>query len=78
MVEPFTYIIDEIHNGDISVDYRPLVKELVQSILVNNINQEDLSRRFHSTIVHIIATVCSLLSERYGTDQIVLSGGVFL
>ncbi|TGB98142.1 carbamoyltransferase HypF [Escherichia sp. E2661] len=77
MVEPFTYIIDEIHNGDISVDYRPLVKELVQSILVNNINQEDLSRRFHSTIVHIIATVCSLLSERYGTDQIVLSGGVF-
>ena len=77
MAKPFKYIIDESYNGRIIIDYRPLVKELVQSILVSNIKEEELSRRFHSTIVDIIVTVCSLLTQRYKTDQIVLSGGVF-
>lgn len=77
MVKPFKYIIDESYNGRIIIDYRPLVKELVQSILISNIKEEELSRRFHSTIVDIIVTVCSLLTQRYKTDQIVLSGGVF-
>ncbi|EDZ5934444.1 carbamoyltransferase HypF [Salmonella enterica subsp. enterica serovar Chandans] len=77
MAKPFKYVMDESNNGRIIVDYRPLVNELVQSILVSDINKEELSRRFHSTIVDIIATVCSLLTQRYGTDQIILSGGVF-
>src|SRR5581483_8924358 len=37
-----------------------------------------IARRFHSTLVEVIAAVCDSLRLATGTDAVVLSGGVFL
>ena len=37
-----------------------------------------IARRFHSTLVEIIAAVCERLREATGLEAVVLSGGVFL
>ena len=37
-----------------------------------------IARRFHSTLVEIVAQVCGRLRQRTGLDAVVLSGGVFL
>ncbi len=37
-----------------------------------------IARRFHSTIVEVIARVCGRLRAETGLDAVVLSGGVFL
>jgi len=37
-----------------------------------------IGRRFHSTLVEIIALVCARLSAASGLDTVALSGGVFL
>jgi hydrogenase maturation protein HypF len=37
-----------------------------------------IARRFHSTMVELIATVCDRLRQTTGLAAVVLSGGVFL
>ena len=37
-----------------------------------------IGRRFHSTIVELIAQVCDRLRSASGLDAVVLSGGVFM
>ncbi|XBS68881.1 carbamoyltransferase HypF [Acerihabitans sp. KWT182] len=76
MAEPLDYDIRDL-DGCLEVDYRPLVGELVRLLRSPMGNVAELSRRFHSTIVDIIGEVCQCLAQRYGIDQIVLSGGVF-
>ncbi|WON77440.1 carbamoyltransferase HypF [Serratia sp. UGAL515B_01] len=76
MAKPFEYDIKE-RDGCLEVDYRPLVGELVRLLREPVGDVAELSRRFHSTIVDMIGEVCCRLVERFGVEQIVLSGGVF-
>lgn len=74
--QPFTYEIVE-NDSHIEVDYRPIIRELISELKCSTINLPELSRRFHSTIVDIISTVCLRLATISGIKQVVLSGGVF-
>lgn len=76
MVEPFTFDVIEC-DDHFEVDYRPMVKEIVSVLACKSFNLPELSRRFHSTIVEMITAICKRLSILSGTNQIVLSGGVF-
>ncbi len=59
------------------IDTRPLIRAVAQDVS-HSIDATKIARRFHSTIVEIIATVCARLRRDVGLDAVVLSGGVFM
>lgn len=38
---------------------------------------DDIAKKFHATLAHLIARTCSHFSEKFDADRICLSGGVF-
>jgi hydrogenase maturation protein HypF len=58
------------------VDTRPLVAEVVRDIK-RGVEDAEIGRRFHSTVVEIAARVCSRLRQQTGINTVALSGGVF-
>jgi hydrogenase maturation protein HypF len=79
----YPFAIERAH-GDASsaepllaVDTRPLIAEIVDEVR-RGTAAGLISRRFHSTLVEIVAQVCSQLRELTGLGAVVLSGGVFL
>ncbi len=75
----------EFHPGDggadaepaLVVDTRPLVRAAADDAS-RGVGPARIARRFHSTIVEIIATVCGQIRAPPALDAAVLSGGVFL
>ena len=65
-------------DGRIEIDHRPLIRALTQAVTSGPVNAADLSRRFHATVVAMIAEVSARLAERAATRTVVLSGGVFM
>jgi hydrogenase maturation protein HypF len=59
------------------VDTRPLIRAILRDV-EDGIAREVIARRFHSTMVEIIAVVCERIRARTARDIVVLSGGVFL
>ncbi len=59
------------------VDTRPLIRAVAEDV-VGGIPVPQIARRFHSTIVSMIAAVCGRLRSATGIDVVVLSGGVFM
>jgi hydrogenase maturation protein HypF len=59
------------------IDTRPLIAA-VASDVHNKLCPEHIARRFHSTLVKIIARACRRIREQTGLDVVVLSGGVFM
>jgi hydrogenase maturation protein HypF len=59
------------------VDPRPLIRAVVEDVS-RGTDATRIARRFHSTMVEIIAAVCGRLRQESGLDTVVLSGGVFL
>ncbi len=59
------------------VDTRPLIRA-VAAEATNGVPAARIARRFHSTLVHLIAAVCARLRQTTGLNVVVLSGGVFL
>ncbi len=59
------------------IDTRPLIAEVAAEVRRGR-DAAVIGRRFHSTLVEIVAQVCSRLRERTGLAVVVLSGGVFL
>ena len=75
---PFQLVEDaESPESPILIDTRPLIhavaREVTRATAVSRI-----ARRFHSTLVDIIAVVCGRLRSTTGVGVVVLSGGVFL
>ncbi|OJH34361.1 carbamoyltransferase HypF [Cystobacter ferrugineus] len=78
MLPPLAYSL-EAQEDRLVVDYRPLIRELVEELRGGATpDVKRLSRRFHSTVVDIIGQMCGRLAERHGTRTVVLSGGVFM
>ncbi|AUX21615.1 hydrogenase maturation protein HypF [Sorangium cellulosum] len=75
--DPLRYDIEE-RDGRLIVDYRPLVRDLLRALEEPDATPAHLSRRFHSTVVDVIAQVCRRLAERYDVRRVVMSGGVFM
>jgi hydrogenase maturation protein HypF len=61
----------------LSIDTRPLVAAVVRDVN-QGIEPTLIARRFHTTLVEVIATVAGKLRNTTGLSTVVLSGGVFL
>jgi len=59
------------------IDTRPLITAIAEDAN-RKVDAALISRRFHSTLVEVIAQVCGLIREATGLEAVVLSGGVFL
>jgi hydrogenase maturation protein HypF len=58
------------------IDTRPLIAEIALELRRGR-EPAKIGRRFHSTLVEIVAHVASRLRRRTGLDVVVMSGGVF-
>jgi hydrogenase maturation protein HypF len=59
------------------VDTRPIIRAVAQDAS-QGLEARCIARRFHSTMVELIATVCNQLRQATGLEVVVLSGGVFM
>ena len=58
------------------VDTRPLIHEIVAD-LARGMPRAVMARRFHSTIVEVVAAVCEQVRQSRGLHRVVVTGGVF-
>jgi hydrogenase maturation protein HypF len=58
------------------IDTRQLIRAAVRDA-ATGVGAALVARRFHSTVLEIVATVCHRLREETGVSAVVLSGGVF-
>lgn len=68
--------LDPASEPPLVVDTRPMVREIASDV-ARGADARSIARRFHDTIVRIIAAVCAAIREESGLDRVVLSGGVF-
>jgi hydrogenase maturation protein HypF len=59
------------------VDTRPIIRAVARDVQ-QGLGPNRIARRFHSTIVEIIAAVCARIRQTRVLDTVVLSGGVFM
>jgi hydrogenase maturation protein HypF len=59
------------------VDTRPLVRAVARDA-ASGVGPAKIGRRFHSSLVEVVATVCDQLRRETGLGAVALSGGVFL
>jgi hydrogenase maturation protein HypF len=59
------------------VDTRPLIRAVVHDVRTGA-RPAAIARRFHSTLVEIVAAVCDRIRRDTGLDAVALGGGVFL
>jgi hydrogenase maturation protein HypF len=60
-----------------AIDTRPLITAVADEAC-QQVDAALIARRFHATVVDLIAQVCERLREATGLGAVVLSGGVFL
>jgi hydrogenase maturation protein HypF len=65
------------HHSPLSIDTRPLIRAVARDVR-SSVRPAVIARRFHSTIVEMIAAVCDRIREESQLERVVLSGGVFL
>jgi hydrogenase maturation protein HypF len=78
----YPFALEEAREGEppadvIVVDTRPLILAVVRDAS-GGTGAARIARRFHSTLVEVIAAVCDRLRGETGLESVVLSGGVFL
>ena len=69
--------VDGSAESTLLIDTRPLIAAIATEA-TRKVGAALIARRFHSTLVDMIARVCSRLRETTGLEAVVLSGGVFL
>ncbi len=67
----------ESMQGPLVVDTRPLIRAVSEDV-AGGVPTTSIARRFHSTMVSMIAAVCGRLRLATGIEVVVLSGGVFM
>jgi hydrogenase maturation protein HypF len=74
---PFELSLPDETEAPLIVDTRPLIRAVAEEA-ASGVSATLIARRFHSTLVALIALVCDRLREATGIETVVLSGGVFL
>jgi hydrogenase maturation protein HypF len=59
-----------------TIDARAMLRAITADV-TRGMPPESVARCFHDSLAHMIETVCCRLRERYGVDNVCLSGGVF-
>src|SRR5262249_29477501 len=60
-----------------SIDTRPLIRAVAEDV-GRGTDTALIARRFHSTMVELIALVCARIRAARGLTEVVMSGGVLL
>jgi hydrogenase maturation protein HypF len=68
---------EETAETPLVIDTRPTIRAVVEEA-TRGTSAALIARRFHSTLVHLIAAICSRLRQTTNIEDVVLSGGVFL
>jgi hydrogenase maturation protein HypF len=68
---------DEAKQPPIEIDTRPLIAAVADDVR-RGISAGLIARRFHTTMVEIIASVCKHLRDQTRLESVALSGGVFM
>jgi hydrogenase maturation protein HypF len=76
-VYPFDLAAPSNLDTPLVVDTRPLIRG-VASDVEKGVERSLIARRFHSTLVDVVAVVCGRVREATGLEAVVLSGGVFM
>ncbi len=63
--------------GPLVVDTRPLIAAVAADV-ADGVDAALIARRFHTTLVEVIVTVCKRIRQNMSLNAVVLSGGVFL
>ena len=63
-------------NGIYKIATSSLIKDIVED-LIQNISPENISYKFHLTLIKLFTELCCVLKKETGLQRIVLSGGVF-
>lgn len=74
--KPFEFSIEKREEKYVVV-YDQMIREIVERIQ-EGASSEDLSRRFHSTIIEMTKEMALKIQSEYHINTIVLSGGVFM
>ena len=61
----------------IVIDTRPLIRAIAADV-ARGTGTGQIARRFHSTLVDVVAATCRRLCEATGIEAVALSGGVFM
>jgi hydrogenase maturation protein HypF len=72
-VYPYEYVKEK---KAYQIHVYPMIRAVVED-MDRGICVSDISRRFHSTLIHLFADLCGKLRDDTGCNRIVLSGGVF-
>jgi hydrogenase maturation protein HypF len=73
----YPFDLDQPPEGPLVIDTRPLIRAIADEAR-RGVGAALIARRFHSTLVEMIAAVCDRLRQASGIEAVVLSGGVFL
>jgi hydrogenase maturation protein HypF len=68
---------EDQQEGGLVADTRPLIRAIARDS-THGIEPARIARRFHATLVVLIATLCGRVREKTGLEVVVLSGGVFM
>jgi hydrogenase maturation protein HypF len=71
------YPFELIARENLVIDTRPLIRKVLDDRR-RGCTSGVIARRFHSTLVEMIAQVCSRMAGESGLSSVVLSGGVFM
>jgi len=71
----YEYFLD--NNEIVSIDVRPMIREIVLD-LEKGIETGIIGRKFHNTLIRMLADICSTIKKKTGLNRVALSGGVFL
>jgi hydrogenase maturation protein HypF len=65
-----------IFDNDGIIDFSQLWEEIIRD-LINKVSKNDISSKFHKTIVEVIVSTCFKIRESTGINSVAISGGTF-
>ncbi len=71
----YEYFLD--NNEIVSIDVRPMIREIVLN-LEKGLYTGMIGRKFHNTLIRVLADICNTIKKNTGLNRVALSGGVFL
>ena len=60
----------------VEVDLRPMIRQIVEDVERGE-DRRRIAARFHTTLVEVIAAVCTRMRDELGLQRVCLSGGCF-
>jgi hydrogenase maturation protein HypF len=70
------YPFEILEGTPMTVDFSVMILQVIEDIKRKE-NSSLISHRFHNTVINLINKVITIIKNKYGIDEVALSGGVF-